>query len=49
MFARRRLGVALAVGWLIVVIVAASLLESRSASARMDAPSEAVPAFVAQP
>lgn len=49
MFARRRLGVVLAVGWLIVVIMAASLLESRGVSAHVDSAPEAVPALVTQP
>ena len=49
MFARRRLGVVLAVGWLIVVIVAAGLLELRSASAHVDRALDAAPALVTQP
>lgn len=49
MFARRRLGVGLAIGWLIVVIVAAGLLESRSTSARVDSAPESAPALVTQP
>ena len=49
MFARRRLGVVLAVGWLIVVILAAGLLEGHNASAHVDRALDAAPALVTQP
>jgi hypothetical protein len=49
MLARRRLGVGLAIGWLIIVIVAAGLLESRSTSAHADRAADSAPALVTQP